>query len=105
GFPVRILHVRLRDGHGWVPEDKSKSHTDRAGARHFRKSVPVPGLRQDPQRDDERRREHEEGEPCLATAGSQVSRNLISRSPVSRSLELNTSLSARITRRRISTRR
>ena len=37
-----------------------------AGARRFRQPVPLPGLRQDPHRADARRREHEEGEPCLA---------------------------------------
>ena len=34
---------------------------DETGTRHFRQSVPVPGLRQDPHRDDARRGKHEEG--------------------------------------------
>ena len=39
----------------------------RTGARHVGQPVPLPGLRQDPDRDDARRGEHEEGEPCLRT--------------------------------------
>ncbi len=39
------------------------------GARYFGEPVPLPGLRQDPHRHDERRRKHEEGEPCLAQSG------------------------------------
>ena len=57
GLPVRVLHVRLHHGDGRIPENKSESHAVGTGARHFGKPVPVPGLRQDPHRDDARRRE------------------------------------------------
>ena len=45
------------------------------GARHFREPVPLPGLRQDPHRHDARRREHEEGEPCLAQRASPLNKS------------------------------
>ena len=44
GLPVRVLHVRLHDGDGRIPEDESQSHARRTGPRHFRQSVPLPGL-------------------------------------------------------------
>ena len=59
-LPVRVLHARLRDGDGRIPEDQSEPHARGTGPRHFRQSVPVPGLRQDPHRLDARRGKSEE---------------------------------------------
>ena len=62
GLPVRLLHVRLHHGDGRIPESEPESNARRTGPRHFRQPVPLPGLRQDPHRDDARRRESEKGE-------------------------------------------
>ena len=75
GLPVRVLHVGLHHGDGRIPENESQSHPRGTGARHFRQPVPLPGLRQDPHRDDARRGELEEGEPCLAQSGSRINRS------------------------------
>ena len=56
GLPVRVLHVGLHHGGRWVSEDASQSHPHGVGARHQRKSLPVPGLQQDSGRDDAGRR-------------------------------------------------
>ena len=47
----------------------------RNGARAFGESLPLPGLRQNPHRNDARRRKHEEGATCLAQSGSPISRS------------------------------
>ena len=47
-------------------ENQSQSDQIRAGSWDLRQSLPMPGLRQNPHRNDARRRKPEEGEPCLA---------------------------------------
>ena len=64
---MRVLYVRVHHGDGGIPEDQSQSYQGGTGARHFREPMPLPGLRQDPHRDDARRGESEEGEPWLNT--------------------------------------
>ena len=38
GLPVRLLHARLRDGDGRIPQDQSQPHPRRTGPRRFRQS-------------------------------------------------------------------
>ena len=65
GLSVRVLHVRLHYGYSGIPENQSQSHAPGIGARHLGKSVPLPGLRQDSDRDDARRREYAEVESWI----------------------------------------
>ena len=71
GIPVRVLYVRVHHGDGGVPQNKPEPHPVGAGARHFGKPVPLPGLRQDPDRHDARRGEREV-EPCLKRTNERV---------------------------------
>ena len=50
GLSVRVLHARLRDVGGRLPEDQSQSHAPGARARRLGQSVPLSGLRQDSHR-------------------------------------------------------
>ncbi len=49
---------------GFLKTNPNPTRTELAQGR-LGQPVPMPGLRQDPHRDDARRRKHEEGEPCL----------------------------------------
>ncbi len=61
GLPVRVLHVRVHDVGGWIPQSESEPDARRARAWHFRQPLPLRRLQQDPQRDDARRRKSAEG--------------------------------------------
>ena len=51
-LPMCLLHAGFHHGLGRIPEDKSQSHTKRTGAGPLGKPLPVPGLRQNLDRDD-----------------------------------------------------
>ncbi len=44
GVPMRVLHVGVHDGDGWILEDQSQPYPGGAGARHLGKPLPLPGL-------------------------------------------------------------
>ena len=55
GLSVCVLYARLHYDCRGISENQSQSHPPGVGARHVGKPVPLPGLRQDSDRDDARR--------------------------------------------------
>src|SRR5215469_2156692 len=90
-----VLHVRIHYVRRWLPQEESESHPAADGARPLGQFVPLPRLRQDPNRNDARRGKYEKGATCLVRSGN----------PISRSSGRTTNLSAKTTPRLICTRR
>src|SRR5208283_4706776 len=76
GISVRVLHARLHNDRSRILENESQSYPLRTGTRSLRKSLPLPGLRQDSYGVDARGGEYAEVVAWLTIINSWITRTL-----------------------------